>query len=140
MNLKSFKKSLCLSGLIALSVAGLLGATGAWVNEFYFDDDPPTLLRPPDNWQNARVPSGSLFEYYTYETFVDVYDWATGEVSGRKLLWGRSAYWIPDQPFGLMLLMPDNTWKQIGIIYGPMEYYAMGSYDGDAIVMRLKAL
>ncbi len=125
--------------LKSLFLVGLL-SVGAWLQEFDFDPDPSRLTNPPVAWEEARIPSGDYFPYYAYEVFVDDYDWFNGDVVGRRLMWNRASYWIPDQPFGLMLLQEDNTWKQIGIVYGPMVYYAMDSFDGDAIVMRLQAL
>jgi hypothetical protein len=103
-------------------------------------DPPPSLLNPPPNWKEAKVAPGTFFTFYAYETFQDGHDWITGEVTGRELYWKRASFFLPAQDFEMLRLQPDNTWKVLQIIKGPMEYIAMDAEDGDALVLRLRAV
>jgi hypothetical protein len=111
-----------------------------WMQVFQYVEHPPTLLNPPPGWKEAVLPAGTNVTYYAYETFMDERDWLTGEVTGRALYWKRACFFLPAQNFEMLKLMEDNTWTVLQVIKGPLEYINLDAEDGDALVLRLRAL
>lgn len=123
-------QSLLVLTFLALAVSG-----ATWVQEFHLVDKPTNLVnRPGPGWETNTVPSGTLWEYYAHEVWMDNVD------GKRVLVWQRAFYYIPDQTFMVMRLMPDNTWLCVDLLEGPMIYHALNMVDGEEIVLRLQSL
>jgi hypothetical protein len=112
----------------------------AWMQVYQYVEHPPSLLNPPAGWKEAVLPAGTNVTFYAYETFQDGHDWLTGEVTGRELYWKRASFFLPAQEFEMLRLQPDNTWTVLQIIKGPLEYISLDAEDGDALVLRLRAV
>lgn len=114
-----------------------------WLTKYQWLDlkDVPLPTNAPEGWENKVVKSGTHWPYYSYESFVPVPGWIQGGgvVKGKRLLWGRAAWYLPAQTFNKEQLQPDGTWKVIGTIDGPHLYVSLDGWDGDAMVLRLVA-
>lgn len=132
-------KRLLLTALLLLAPVTPCPA-GAWMQVYQWVAEPPDVRNPPPGWESATLRPGAHFPFYAYEVFQPEVDWMTGEIVSRRLVWKRACFFLPRQPFALMRLMPDNVYRQIGVIHGPSLYLALDAADGDGAVFRLEAL
>lgn len=114
-----------------------------WITKYMWvkAEDVPLPTNAPPGWENATIESGKHWPYYPYERFVDAPNWnqGGGVVKGKKLIWGRAFWYVPNQLFKIQRLKQDNTWEDIGTLQGPHLYWSLDSTDGDAQIMRLVA-
>lgn len=95
--------------------------------------DKPPLANPPPGWEDAVVPSGTLFPIYTREAYVK------SSYGRTYLMWYRAYYWLPRQKIILQLLTESNEWIDVDEFDGPQVYHALNSLDGKPSIMRLIA-
>jgi hypothetical protein len=94
-----------------------------------FED--PTI--PPDGWETKLVPKGMQPEFYVDFYHAPKRDFVNGGTVPTKRQ-SRVYEWLPNQPFVRQVQQPDDSWKDSGLIHGPIQYIDLGVWATDPIV------
>lgn len=96
-------------------------------------NDNPVFTQPPPGWEDAVVPSGTVFPEYRRE------QWIKSKYGKFYLWWYRACYWLPRQTINVEFLTQDNEWAVVESFEGPSMYRAINSLDGSPSIFRLVA-